>query len=342
MANEFKSRLSSLQSKLGATDALFLASGDEPGTPYPNFFYLTGIDIDGCALIATKNSSVILTSGMNSEYVKAKKPSSEVLVYKNYAQFSQLLSKQLQKTKNLKLDFGHTRLSVSDFLKKFTKAKQADASEMLGKARAIKSPSEAASIKKAIEITENIYGQLESELSEGTSEKQAAVLIQKMMLDAGVKPSFSPIVATGANSSYPHSMPTSAKIRGHVLVDIGVVYNHYCSDLTRCFFFPSGRMQKNAYDKLTLVTDELADRATSGEFEKALEFAKASEKLVAHYSLPKMIHSIGHGVGLEVHESPSLGIKSKDKFEKGMVIAIEPAAYFAGKFGVRHEVDAFL
>ncbi|MBM3229835.1 aminopeptidase P family protein [Candidatus Parvarchaeota archaeon] len=343
----FAKRLAQVQGGLCGS-RLLLPSGDEPGAPNANFFYLTGVDADGCLLVASKNSCSIVTSKMNEEYVikqaSGQNKKLNVITYDSNDALVKILSNQLKGAKTLRLDFQKTKLSTSAFLKKLTRAKIVDASQALLAARAVKSEEEKALIKKAVRITENIYLQLEGLLRAGMGERQAAVLVQKLMLDAGVEPSFSPIVATGANSSFPHSVPTGAKIKSHLLVDIGVRCGNYCSDLTRCFFFGQGKSgrERQAYDKLVEITHELCDRAKSGEFDKGRQLAQAGERLMEKSGLPKMIHSFGHGVGLEVHERPSLGLKSQDRLEKGCVVAIEPAAYFSGKFGVRHEVDLLL
>ncbi|HQT44691.1 MAG TPA: M24 family metallopeptidase, partial [Candidatus Micrarchaeota archaeon] len=297
---------------------------------------------DGCMLVLGHDCATIISPWMNFNYALANSHGIETQKYSDKGEFSKLVKSGIGKAKTLLLDYQSTKLSFADFLAKSSKAKRADFSDKISELRSVKSEYEKSCIDRAILEAETLLAYLESNIGEGMSEKKIESMLLCEMIGKGLKPSFSPIVASGANSSSPHSQPTGAKVRGHVLVDMGVKVEGYCSDLTRCFFFPSGRMQKNAYDKLTLICDELCDKAESGAYHTGSELASDAARLLERYNLPKLPHSIGHGVGLDVHESPSLGLKSKDKIVERMVIAIEPAAYYPGKFGVRHEKDVFL
>ncbi len=339
---EFGGRLRRVQAKLGKGDVLVLPSGPDASNANPSFYYFTGLEIDSCMLAVSHDSASILCPAMNYEYAAGHCSGLDIAKYSNRQEFSKAMKSSAGKAGRLLLDYTSTRLSFADSLSKFTKAKRADFSAEILKMRSVKSDYEKQCISQAVSEAESLLSYLESNISEGMSEKKIESMLLGEMLARNLKPSFAPIVSSGANSSQPHSHPTSAKVRGHVLVDMGVKAEGYCSDLTKCFFFKSGRMQKNAYDKLTLICDELCDRAESGGFSRASELAAQSALLLERYGLPALPHSIGHGIGLEVHESPSLGLKSKDALGKGMTIAIEPAAYYPGKFGVRHERDVFL
>ncbi len=340
--SEIKNRISSVQKHIGKNDILLLSSGPDSSNVNSSFYYFTGLEIDGCLLALGQDSASIICPEMNSNYAQGNPLGMEISSYSGGDGFSKLLKSRLGTAKNILLDYPSTKLSFADFLSKLSKAKRLDFSEKISKLRSVKSDYEKSCIGRAMLESEALMAFLESNIGEGMSERKIESMLLCQMIEKGFKPSFSPIVASCTNSANPHSHPTGAKIRAHVLVDMGVKVEGYCSDLSRCFFFPSGRVQKTAYDKLTLVCDEICDRAESGEFKKASELASESAKLLARYGLPRLPHSIGHGIGLDVHESPSLGLKSKDVLGKGMALAIEPAAYYPGKFGVRFERDIFL
>ncbi|MFA5106322.1 MAG: M24 family metallopeptidase [Candidatus Micrarchaeia archaeon] len=343
LAAECKKRIESAKSLLGKGSVLLLSSGPDSSNVNPSFYYFTGLDIDGCLLAISQDSHSLICPEMNRLYAGENMPGSMgLLVYKDRAGFSKSLKSAMGGAGRLLLDYPSTRLSFAESLCKITKARREDFSGQIAKLRAVKSGYERECLQKSVTEAESLLSFLESGISEGMTEKKIESMLLGEMLSRNLKPSFAPIISSGANSSMPHSHPTGNKVKCHVLVDMGVKVEGYCSDLTRCFFFNSGRMQKNAYDKLTLVCDEICDRAASGGFSKASELAAESALLLERYGLPSLPHSIGHGIGLEVHESPSLGLKSKDALSKGMALAIEPAAYYPGRFGVRCERDVFL
>jgi Xaa-Pro aminopeptidase len=118
-----------------------------------------------------------------------------------------------------------------------------------------------------------------------------------------------------------------------VLVDFGVKKGGYCCDFTRCYFRKNGMAEEKAYEKCKAVYKEII--ASLPGCRTGRDVALLSEKLIEKHGLPPLIHSIGHGIGLEVHEAPRLWKKSGDSLE-GAALAIEPGAYFA-RFGVRYE-----
>lgn len=341
--SECKKRIESVQAGLGRGAVLLLSSGSDSSSVNPSFYYFTGLEIDGCLLAVSHDSSSLICPQMNHEYAASHSPGMEIKKYGSRQEFSKAMKSAIGKAATLLLDYPSTRLSFAESLSKYTRAKREDFSEKIASMRAVKSDSELKALKQSVSEAESLLSFLESNICEGASEKKIESMLLSQMLERNLKPSFAPIVASGANSSMPHSHPTNNKVKGHVLIDMGVKVDGYCSDLTRCFFLgSSARMQKNAYDKITLVCDEICDRAESGSFSKASELAAESALLLERYGLPPLPHSIGHGIGIEVHESPSLGPKSKDLLSKGMALAIEPAAYYPGKFGVRYERDVFL
>lgn len=206
-----------------------------------------------------------------------------------------------------------------------------DVSGMLLSERALKKPAEVKAIAKAARLTREILDGLE--LREGMKESDVQKQLLLATIEAGAEPAFEAIVATATNARFPHYRAGPARLKDMVLIDYGVKWERYCSDVTRCFFLSSNPRMKKAYDACVRVSEELFDLLPGVSTGK--EVAKVAEKLMKKNRLPPLIHSIGHGVGLDVHEYPRLNAPSDDPVS-GRVLAIEPAAYF-NDFGVRYE-----
>lgn len=148
---------------------------------------------------------------------------------------------------------------------------------------------------------------------------------------------FETIVASGENSSKPHSIPTDRKIadKDIILIDMGCKINGYCSDMTRTIFIgePSSE-QRNIYnivlENQKMITKEIIDGASIKNLSKSVE---SNFNLIGQ----NLIHSLGHGVGLDIHEYPIINSKNDALLKENMVITNEPGIYIAGNFGVRIE-----
>ncbi len=172
-------------------------------------------------------------------------------------------------------------------------------------------------------------------LREGITETEFAWELEKAGRELGAEGvSFPPIVAFGEHSALPHHRPTKRILyqREAILIDWGFVKDGWCSDCTRCFFFgqPTTAWLK-AYERVLAAQ-------TAGMAEIRIGKPCSAPHIAATTSLGEaMIHSFGHGVGLEVHEYPALSHKSTAHFTNNMVVTAEPGLYFPGRFGIRIE-----
>ena len=151
--------------------------------------------------------------------------------------------------------------------------------------------------------------------------------------------SFRPIVGFGANSAIPHHQNTDKKFKKGdvVLVDMGFIYGGYCSDMTRTFFTkkPSD-LEAQIYNTVLKAQEAAIKHMKIGN--TGGDCDKIARDIIAKAGYGKNFgHSLGHGIGLEVHESPNVGPNSKDKLVEHCVITSEPGIYLAGQFGVRIE-----
>ncbi len=203
--------------------------------------------------------------------------------------------------------------------------------------RIIKAPDEINYIQRACKITDECFEHICKFIKIGMTEKEIAYEIERYFKTHGAEGvSFDTIVASGKNSSMPHAVPTDKKIEegDPITIDFGCKYNGYCSDMTRTIFVkyvPEGI--KPIYN-LVLKNQKLAlDAIMENANSRILTMMVESDFKVNGFTLD---HSLGHGVGLDIHERPYIGRKDY-LLKENMVVTDEPGIYLPGKFGVRIE-----
>jgi Xaa-Pro aminopeptidase len=206
--------------------------------------------------------------------------------------------------------------------------------------RAVKDEVEIEAITRSYQILEEAILESLELVREGMSELELKAEIAYRIRKKGADgDSFDHIVVFGEKTSVPHAKSGTRRLKvgDLILIDAGATYRGYCSDVTRCFAF--GKIEQEA-----LINYQILKRASDGALE-ALEEQKylkkaelAARSVLRKYGLEKyFVHSLGHGVGLEIHESPYINRRSKEAVEKGMVFTIEPGVYFEGNYGLRLE-----
>ncbi len=213
--------------------------------------------------------------------------------------------------------------------------------------RAVKTKKELAYIIKAQRISEKVLQYTVAKLKTGITELEVEALIKKYFAKFGAPVlSFPPIVAFGKNTANIHHEPNGTKLkRGDtVMFDIGTTINHYCSDMTRTYFWgqPNARQKKIYLDVLkaqTLAMNKIKKGRTKG---RASDLRGGDVDKVARDFLRKKYknnfkHGLGHGVGTVIHEWPNFKPKSTDIIPSGCVMTVEPGLYFKGFGGVRIE-----
>jgi len=319
-------------------DALILKTGDAAHSMDPNFFYFLGLEIDNAMLLIRRDDEPkLFVAEMSFEYAKNE---TKILVEKfKGSEIWREIKEEVKKCK--RVGINKDCLSAADFEimnKKIRKI--ADVSERLKGQRAIKDEDEIDSIRKATKLAREIAK--EFKVREGKSELQIANELQKEILDRDSEVSFKPIVLSDRNSRFPHGRPTSKRVRKGdiVLIDFGTKVGNYCSDITRCFFIGKSRVEQTiAYDKMNEIFKTVMGSVKIGM--PAKEISKLAEEEFGEQLGYKPIHSIGHGIGLEVHEFPLLKRSSKHILKRNMVFTIEPG-FYGENFGVRYEEVVFL
>ena len=167
----------------------------------------------------------------------------------------------------------------------------------------------------------------------------AAELEHQARLEGAEGMSFETIVASGLRSALPHGRATETRLprKGFLTLDFGIILGGYCSDMTRTVYLGKPRHRERAAYEAVLEAQQAGVEAVGagvscGEVDEAARSVLRKAGLAEAFS-----HSTGHGVGLEIHESPRLGAGQKTRLQAGMVVTIEPGVYLAGEFGIRIE-----
>ena len=244
--------------------------------------------------------------------------------------------------KNLRaktIGFNGNYISVNELKllrKNFPDSKFVDIAKDLEGLREIKTVEEIERTRIACELTDQVLEALTKKISKMKTELDTEKFILDEIKSKGVDPSFAPIVASTNNSSKPHHYPSKKGLKGFCVIDIGVKYKGYCSDITRTFYIGTPKKEEvNAYNSVLKSQLEGIKLAKDGILAEVVDSACRNSlgSLAENF-----IHSTGHSVGLEIHDvGVRISKNSKTILKKNMIITVEPGIYFKKKFGIRIE-----
>ena len=310
--------------------------------------YFTGFPSSDGYLVVTKDDAVLF---VDSRYVEAAEKSVSVCKVSLFKRANEDIKKYLKEKSIIKAYTERNRVSVStaDFLKTAFLPCRVTPSKRLEKAidesRITKTDYEIESIKASQKIAEDAFEHILTFIKEGVTEKQIALELDFYMLSHGAEAvSFETIAVTGQKSSMPHGVPddTVVKSGDFITMDFGAVVNGYHSDMTRTVAVG----EVTAEQKLVYETVLTAQKSALAILKAGLdccEADKAARQVIEDAGYGDYFgHSTGHGVGVEIHEAPTLAPKSKGALQVGNVVTIEPGIYLPGKFGVRIEDMALI
>lgn len=206
--------------------------------------------------------------------------------------------------------------------------------------RAVKSDEEIARLQTALRMTDEAWIAAETRIHPGMTEREAATIVDEEIRKTGSPgPSFATIVASGPNAAKPHHEPGDRKIQmgEPVIVDMGALYNGYAGDMTRTIWF--GQPSEQLVTMYQAVESAFnAAVAKAGPGVTGVDFDAAARDVFAGKALDTFfVHSLGHGLGLRVHEAPSASMRSTDTLMPGNVVTIEPGLYIPDWGGIRIE-----
>ena len=292
----------------------------------PNLFYFAQADIDfGALVIPAKGRPALFIPGFEYERVKGL---TKIPVIPPKSTFGDI-KKRFGNPKKIGINAQYFSLAEKKWARKKLKGKFVDISQALADLRITKTPGEIKKIKNVCKITTNIINSLIKKLRTLKSEKVIHDFIEQKNRDFGCEFSFKPIIASGKNAYYPHHTPTNKLLKGFLVVDSGVKFDGYCSDMTRTFYIGTpSKKEKELYDRLLDLQKKAIKMVKPGrEYDEIEEWVrKELGKLDRHF-----IHSLGHQLGIEVHDAISKKKYNKLILEPGMVVTIEPGVYIKKK-----------
>ncbi len=306
-----------------------------------NIRYLTGFPASESWLLVTPRKSFFIT---DFRYVLEAQKGLRGIPVKQYrhslAQGAFEVA-QTNRVRILGLDERHISLAGFNTLNKHRPAgiKLAAANGLVEELREIKDRHEIALVRQALKLHHQAYNHLERSLKIGMSELELLRRLEQFVKRHHAGFSFPPIIASGPNSCLPHAKVTERKLKANepVLIDCGMEINGYKSDLTRIFFLGKiPRLVREVYQHVGVAQQKAIASIASGV--KASEVDAQARNYLKSKRLGQYFgHSLGHGVGLEIHEGPRLSSQNHEPLKENMIVTVEPGVYLPGKFGIRIE-----
>lgn len=304
-----------------------------------NIRYLTNIEAEGILLI-TRKENIFLTDSRYIEHVNATLTIEDGIVvfdirnitlddYENFFLFCENVGFE---------ESNLTYAKYKEYMHKYRINNFEETEGIIEKQRMIKEPEELDNIKKACSLTDDCFDYIKGFIKIGMTEKEIATEIENFFLRNGADDlAFDTIVASGKNSSMPHAVPTDKQIEAGdpITIDMGCKYNGYCSDMTRTVF--AGYVPQYIKPIYDLVLKNQIQASES--IKEGANIKNISKMIESNIKLNgfDMLHSLGHGVGLEIHEYPFFGTRIDYYLKENMVLTNEPGIYIPNKFGVRIE-----
>ncbi len=259
----------------------------------------------------------------------------------------------------MKIGFEEADLTVAEYNKLKQELKGVTlvpTKNRIEKRRMIKREDEIENIRAAAKLTDQCFTFILSKLTPGVEEGEIAWEIESFFRECGATLAFSPIVGFGENTSQPHYLSSAVPQRLNpamqgstlmktdiVLLDFGARVNGYCSDMTRVVFVGKPKDEwKRAYQTVLEAQQAALEylRAQGRALNSQLSGSttdKIARQVIKKAGFPPYPHSLGHAVGLDIHEPPRLSVKKDETLKPGMVITVEPGVYVEGSFGIRIE-----
>lgn len=303
-----------------------------------NIKYLTNIDAEG-VLLLTRKENIYITDGRYIEHVHSILTLfDEIIVYDIKDVSKDDYENFFSFCENVGFEENYiTYFQYKEFIRKYKINNFVETEHIIEKQRMIKDEEEIRNIEKACEITDNCFSYILTYIKPGMTEKQIAYEIEDYFRQRTDGLAFKTIVASGENTSKPHAVPTDRKIKEKdiITIDMGCKVNGYCSDMTRTFFVGEVSEEfRKVYDLVLKNQMQTIEQLKDGESTRLLTKLVENDFKLNGYNL---IHSLGHGVGMEIHEAPYINYKSDVLLKENMVITNEPGIYVPGRFGVRIE-----
>lgn len=304
--------------------------------------YITGFNSSLGYLLLTENENLLFVDGRYFEAASKNSTNASVILISNITeQINQVIKER--KIEKILIEVENN-ISLYNELKKNLSVKivpSESLSKRLCQMRSIKTKCEIESVVAAQRIAEKAFSDTLEYIKKGVSEREISAFLEyRMKMYGSEGAAFDTIAVSGPNSSLPHGVPTDRPVSDgdFITMDFGAKINGYCSDMTRTVAvgYATEEMQK-VYDTVLEAQKNVEGSIKSGML--CSDADGLARKVISDAGFGEyFIHSTGHGIGLEVHETPTLSPKNtKTKLRSGQLVSNEPGIYLPGKFGVRIE-----
>jgi Xaa-Pro aminopeptidase len=318
-------------------------------THLPNVYYLCGFTGSNAALIVLPGAAHLFTDGRYTIQAREECPEARIHIVRSALSEACgiFIAQSARRARGrLRIGFDPAHLSVAEWTR-LRKAAEArihwkHAAGLIEALREVKEPAELAVMREAAKLGSEVMAEVIALVRPGVTELDLAAEIDFRMRRKGAEgASFESIVASGPRSALPHARPTAKRLQKSELVvlDLGAILRHYCSDLTRTVYVGKAPAKVRKWYRAVELAQQAALEAlkagvTSGSVDRAARRMLDRNGLGRYF-----IHSTGHGLGIEVHETPRLGREQKQEIRVGMVVTLEPGIYLQGVGGIRIEDD---
>ena len=316
-------------------------------THLPNIFYLSGFSGSSGYLLLTDREALLYTDFRYIEQATAEAPFFEIIPVKGAIDYVQLATFVSQHGfGKIGLEEAHLSLRAYRLLQKEIPGIEfSPLNNFIEGVRAVKEEAEVKLIARAAQIADEAWQDLWPRLKPGISEREVSDELEFQMRKRGAeKPAFETIVASGERSALPHGVASSKIIEtGELItVDFGAVFGGYHSDMTRTFLFGEPTARQSEIYTLVLTAQEMALKSIRVGQKCADVDAMVRQYFQQQGYGAYFGHGLGHGVGLEIHELPTLAPSGQEVLQEQMVFTVEPGLYMPGWGGVRIEDSVVL
>jgi Xaa-Pro aminopeptidase len=316
-------------------------------THLPNIYYLCGFSGDSGALLVDGSSATLFTDGRFTVQAREEAPGIRAKIHRG--SLLEAVGNHLRKKGRSRVAVSPARLTLAGWktLKKASgpALKWAAVDGIADQLRAVKDPVEIGIMRESARLGSEVMEEIIRQIRPGVTELELAAEIgYRMRLKGASGESFEAIVASGPRSALPHARPTERRIGKNELVvlDLGAILRHYCSDLTRTVYVGRAPSRVRQWYQAVLEAQAAARQAVKAGVGTGLVDA-AARNVLQHKGLGRyFVHSTGHGLGLEIHENPRIARGQKTALEAGNVITLEPGVYVEGIGGIRIEDEALV
>ena len=314
-------------------------------THLPNIFYLSGFSGSNAILLVLGDATHLFTDGRYTIQAQEESPQASAHIVRTpLVEACGEFLRSRSPRKSRRLAFESASLSVAEWTRLQKAAGRGiewkPTVGLMERLREVKSAEELDAMRRSARIASEVISEAPDFVRPGVAELDVAAEIDYRLRRKGASgPSFETIVASGPRSALPHARPTEKRLQKNELVvlDLGAILRHYCSDLTRTVFLGRAPARVRRWYKAVEQAQEAAQHALRAGV-AAGSIDRAARRLLNQHGLGRyFVHGTGHGLGIEIHEGPRVGRSQKQEIRAGNVVTVEPGIYMEGVGGIRVE-----